>query len=100
MVLLGNQPPRGTPAEKPATTATSCANSSLPERRWLVTTALNRHQRTGREVNGDAGDPGVPPAPGFVKWSWTFGSGSSAVASPRSQNEPDLPASDSPVCRT
>ena len=29
-----------------------------------------------------------------VKWPWTFGSGSSAVASPKSQNEPALTASD------
>ena len=35
-----------------------------------------------------------------VNWPWTFRSGSSAMASPRSQNESALPASDSPVCVT
>ena len=35
-----------------------------------------------------------------VNWPWTLGSGSSAMASPRSQNESALPASDSPVCVT
>ena len=62
-MLLGNQPPGAPLPKKPATAATSCADSTLPERCWLGTTVLNRHQRTGRAVNGDAVDLGVPTAP-------------------------------------
>ena len=61
-MLLGNQPPGSTHAEKPAT---ACANSSSTESRWLVTTVLNRRPRTGRAVKGDDVDPGVPTAPGL-----------------------------------
>ena len=62
-MLLDNQPPGAPLPQKPATAATSCADSTLPERCWLGTTVLNRDPRTGCAVNGDAGDPGVPTAP-------------------------------------